>query len=79
MATNFRIEAELEPDEGGFHAFCPGFPGCHTWGATRDEALANLKDAATLYIESMLAHGDPIPIESHRPSRNKGEALTVSV
>ena len=60
MATTFRIGVILEPDEGGFHAFCPGLAGCHTWGATQKEALENLKEAATLYIESMLAHGDPM-------------------
>jgi len=78
MAMSFRVTVVLEPDEGGFHAHCLGLPGCHTWGVTREEALKNAREAAALYIESLIAHGEPIPVESHEPSK-EGEALTVSV
>lgn len=30
---------------------CPDLPGCHSQGATRDEALANIKDAIRLWLE----------------------------
>jgi len=81
MATVFRLRAVLEPDEGGFHAFCPGLPGCHTWGSTEEEALANLREAASLYLESLIAHGEPIPVESHGPSPSSAreEEFTISV
>lgn len=77
----FRLRAVLEPDEGGFHAFCPGLPGCHTWGSTEAEALENLREAASLYLESLIAHGEPIPVESHgtAPSSAREEEFTVSV
>ncbi|RLC71531.1 MAG: type II toxin-antitoxin system HicB family antitoxin [Chloroflexi bacterium] len=81
MATVFRVRAVLEPDEDGFHAFCPGLPGCHTWGSTKAEALENLREAASLYLESLIAHGEPIPVESHGPSSSSvtEEDFTVSV
>jgi len=81
MATVFRVRAVLEPDEDGFHAFCPGLPGCHTWGSTKAEALENLREAASLYLESLIAHGEPIPVESHGPSSSSmpEEEFTVSV
>ncbi|QAA76387.1 MAG: hypothetical protein BIP78_0621 [Candidatus Bipolaricaulis sibiricus] len=80
VQVTFRVRVVLEPDEGGFHASCPALRGCHSWGATRDEALVNIREAAAAYIESMPAHGDPIPVEGpeHLPSTQE-EALTVTV
>ncbi|KPK77752.1 MAG: hypothetical protein AMJ89_01880 [candidate division Zixibacteria bacterium SM23_73] len=59
---NYTIILEREED-GGYHAFCPALPGCHTQGDTYDEAMENIKDAIRLYIESLKAHQDPIPEE----------------
>ena len=53
----------IEPDEGGFHAFVPALPGCHSFGATLDEARSNIAEAAELHVESMIADGEDIPIE----------------
>ena len=41
----------IEPDGDEFHAWVPELPGCHTHGRTVAEAMANLKNAMTLYIE----------------------------
>ncbi len=42
----------LEPsDEGGFTVLVPALPGCISEGNTRDEALANIKEAIELYLE----------------------------
>jgi predicted RNase H-like HicB family nuclease len=52
----------LEPDrDGGYVAVVPAFPGCYSQGETVDEAIANVKEAITLTIEDMLAHGEAIP------------------
>ncbi|MEL7364062.1 MAG: type II toxin-antitoxin system HicB family antitoxin [Bacteroidota bacterium] len=52
----------IETDEDGvFIASVPSLPGCIADGATRGEALVNVKEAIALYIESLEAHGDPIP------------------
>ena len=45
------ITFKIKPDGDMWHAWCPELPGCHTFGKTQKEALANLKDAMTLYIE----------------------------
>jgi predicted RNase H-like HicB family nuclease len=56
-----KYRVTIEPDEDGvFIAEVPALPGCITQGATRQEALANAKEAIELYIESLEAHGDPI-------------------
>jgi len=36
-------------------------PGCISQGATRQEALENIKEAIALYLESLKKHGEPIP------------------
>lgn len=56
----FRIVFEQE-DDGGFVVTCPSLPGCVSQGDTRDEALANIKEAIAGYLESLEKHGDPIP------------------
>jgi len=39
----------------------PSLPGCITQGATREEALSNVREAISAYLESLEAHGDPVP------------------
>ena len=52
----------IEPDEDGvFIAECPTLPGCISQGATRDEAMANIRDAVEGYLASLKKHGEPIP------------------
>lgn len=52
----------IEQDEDGvFVAECPTLPGCVSQGATRDEAVTNIKDAIAGYIESLRRHNEPIP------------------
>jgi predicted RNase H-like HicB family nuclease len=53
----------LEPDEGGYHAFCPALPGCHTWGATLEKATRNVREAIEVYCESLVEDGEPLPEE----------------
>ncbi len=48
-------------DDGGYHAFAPALVGCHSQGDTLDEAVENVKEAMEVYLESLAAHGEPIP------------------
>src|SRR6266568_4224794 len=49
----------IEPDEDGlFVAECPALPGCISQGKTRDEAMANIRDAVQGYLESLKKHGE---------------------
>ena len=40
----------FQSDEG-WAVSCPGLPGCHSQGTTRDEALGNIKEAISLWLE----------------------------
>ena len=57
-----RYRVLIEQDEDGMYvAEAPSLPGCISQGKTRTEALENVKEAIAGYIESLTAHGDPIP------------------
>jgi predicted RNase H-like HicB family nuclease len=56
-----RFEVLLEPEEeGGFHVWCPRLPGCHSEGETREEALANIKEAIEGWLEVAAEFNHPI-------------------
>jgi predicted RNase H-like HicB family nuclease len=59
----YQFTVVIEPDEDAFHAYVPVLPGCHTFGATVEEAQANIKEAIALHIESMLEDDEPLPVE----------------
>lgn len=58
----FKVRVVTEPDGPSFHSYCPALKGLHTSGDTEEEALENAKDAIIAYLESLIKHGDPIPI-----------------
>lgn len=52
----------IEQDEDGvFVAEVPSLPGCVSQGSTRAEAVANIREAIERFVESLEAHGDPVP------------------
>ena len=51
--------------EGGYVAFVPALPGCHTQGESQEETESNVREAITLYLESLTAHGESIPEEGN--------------
>jgi predicted RNase H-like HicB family nuclease len=46
-----RYKVLLEPSDEGFAVSVPGLPGCHSQGATEEEALTNIADAIREYLE----------------------------
>jgi len=47
-----KLRVILEPsDEGGFTVYVPALPGCISEGDSRDEALANIREAIDLYLD----------------------------
>ena len=49
--------------EGGYVGLVPALPGCHTQGETLEETERNTKEAIEIYLESLIAHGESIPLE----------------
>ena len=45
----------IEKDEHGFYTWCPELKGCQSEGATLEEAIANIKEAIELHLETLPA------------------------
>ena len=57
-----RYRVLIEQDEDGVYvAEVPALPGCISQGETRSEAIDNIKEAIAGYLESLEAHGEPVP------------------
>lgn len=47
-----RLKVVLEPsDEGGYTVYVPSLPGCVSEGDNQREALKNIREAISLYLE----------------------------
>ncbi len=55
----------LDRDEDGVWVVeCPSIPGCVSQGQTREEALANVREAIALCLEVRAERGMPLTIET---------------
>src|SRR3972149_4495173 len=52
-----------QDDEGNWLASVPTLPGCHTWGGTKQEAMANVREAIEGCIGRIRATVDSMPKE----------------
>ena len=79
MRNEVTYTVHIEPAaEGGYVAYFPALPGCHTQGETVEEVIAMAKDALTGFLECLHAHGDPIPVDTY-PSKLVGFDLALSM
>jgi predicted RNase H-like HicB family nuclease len=69
MARNARVI--IEKDEHGFYAWCPELKGRQSQGDTLEQAIANIKEAIELYLETLP--------ESERNVLLSREILTTAV
>lgn len=53
--TMRKFSVIIEKDESGYYAFCPDLPGCQTQGDSFEEAITNIKEAISLYLETLSA------------------------
>lgn len=56
-----------EAEEGGYTVTVPSLPGCISEGDTFEEAKKNIKEAITVYLESLTMDGEEIP-KGDRPA-----------
>ncbi|MGA2053113.1 MAG: type II toxin-antitoxin system HicB family antitoxin [Opitutales bacterium] len=64
MDKQYTYTVRIEEQDGGFLVEVPALQGCHTWGKTYEEAVANAEEAIQAYLEALSKLGKPIPIES---------------
>jgi predicted RNase H-like HicB family nuclease len=60
-----RFSVTVNRDEDGVWIVeCPSIPGCVSQGATREEALDNIKEAIALCLEVRAEQGLPLTVET---------------
>ena len=59
----FVITPERDED-GVWIAQCPAIPGCISQGATKDEAVENVREAILGCLEVRAEHGMPLTVET---------------
>jgi len=70
------LEKETDPAfKGYYNASVPALPGCFSYGATKQEALKNVKEAIALYLEDLKLHNEPIPEDTPPSIEKVGVAL----
>jgi predicted RNase H-like HicB family nuclease len=70
--ANYRLEKNkimrqviMYKDEDNYWVVeCPSLKGCNSQGKTKDEALANIKEAIAGYIAALEEDGLPVPEEN---------------
>jgi predicted RNase H-like HicB family nuclease len=58
----------LETEEG-WAVSCLDLPGCHSQGNTREEALSNIREAITLWLEVEAEEAGVKSVRWHEPSQ----------
>lgn len=61
----------IEQDEHGCYAWCPELKGCQSQGTTIEAALANIREAIELFLETLT--------EEERSAALSQEILTTAV
>ena len=57
----------IDRDEDGvWITQCPAIPGCVSQGQTKDEAIANIREAIELCLEVRAERGMPLTIETRQ-------------
>ena len=57
----------LYPGEDGYWITeCPSLPGCISQGQTKEEAVANIREAIQEYIAALVDDGLPVPKDNYQ-------------
>lgn len=79
MRKSYAYRVVIEPDEDRYHAEIPALPGCYSWGYSYEEALKNIKEAAELWLETLVEDGTPIPEENLESIRQAPITVGVAI
>jgi len=66
-----KVSVVIEQDAYGYYAWCPELKGCQSQGKTIEAALANIREAIELFLETLK--------EEERSAALSQEILTTAV
>ncbi len=49
----YKVGIVIEKDKDGYYASCPCLPGCQTQGYSKEEIMDNIREAISLYLETL--------------------------
>lgn len=64
---DYHINIFYSEDDEGYIADVPDLEACSAFGETPDEALREVQQAKTLWLEAARAEGKRIPRQEYRP------------
>ncbi len=72
MERHYKFTVILLPERdpefvGYYNALVPALPGCVSYGANKEEALNNIREAIEAYVEDMEAEGEEVPQDQFEP------------
>jgi predicted RNase H-like HicB family nuclease len=67
--TTYTFRVVVEPDEDRWRAYDPALEaqGASTWGYTREEALANIREVLEMIVGELAEEGRPVPADVASP------------
>lgn len=65
--SDYHINIFYSEEDGGYIADIPDLESCSAFGATPEEALAELEKAKTAWLQAARQAGKPIPSPRYRP------------
>jgi predicted RNase H-like HicB family nuclease len=66
--SDYHINIFASTEDGGYIADIPDLPCCSAFGATPEEALAEVQRAKAAWLEAAQAAGKPAPPPTYRPA-----------
>ena len=77
----YTFNVVVEPDEGGFHAYCPTLRryGAVTQGATEAEALKNIHEVVHMIVDELQEDGISLPALGEEVAVFDGTRVAVTV
>ena len=65
---DYHINIFYSEEDGGYIADVPDLESCSAFGATPQEALAEVEIAKTAWLAAARDDGKPVPTPRHRPA-----------
>ena len=65
--SDYHINIFYSDEDGGYIADIPDLEACSAFGASPEEALAQVEIAKKTWIESAMKEGKPIPPPRYKP------------
>ena len=75
----YELPVKIQPQDGGYFAFCPRWKDCYAQGDTIEETISEINLAAQTLIEIYQEEGIKIPLEAEKSPLKVKEIINIPV